>query len=49
MMTPERRTKVKAAIQVLIDEVNGGTPAELAEVMFEVLTKTHRTLQQSFL
>lgn len=48
-MKPERKEELRRAIALLIDEVNGGSPAELAEVMFEQLTRSHRTLQQSFL
>ena len=48
-MDRERKQKIEDAMRVLIDEVNGGSPLDLADVMVDHLTRTHRTLQQEFM
>jgi hypothetical protein len=42
------RTKLKTSTKELVDSVYGGTPEFLAEVMFEAMHSTHRTIQQDF-
>jgi hypothetical protein len=44
----EKERQVKL-LKPMIDEVNGGSPARLAEAIVDALTHSHRTLQQSFL
>ncbi len=43
------RNRLVAMVKPLIDGVNGGNPADLADAIVEALTHNHRTLQQSFL
>jgi hypothetical protein len=50
MRTLESDTQAAAAaVDTLIDFVNGWNPDQLAQIMLERVTRSHRTLQQSLL
>ena len=41
-------TKVKEAIQTILDELNGGNQREIAIAILDTVRSEHRTLQQAF-
>jgi hypothetical protein len=41
-------TKVKDAIQVILNELNGGNRKEIAATILDTVRSEHRTLQQLF-
>ena len=45
----ERSAKIENAVKTLVDELNGGDPKFVAEVMYNEMRVTHRTLQQRFI
>jgi hypothetical protein len=45
----EEMLKIDGAIYRLVDYVNGGDPGALAALMIDRVTRSHRTLQESFL
>lgn len=40
--------KVKAAVQTILDELNGGNQREIAIAILDTVRSDHRTLQQAF-
>ena len=42
------QTDVQAAVQTILNALNGGNQKDLAAVIHETVSRDHRTLQQSF-
>ena len=48
MTYEENNQKVKEAVQTLLNCVNGGDAREIANIIWETVSRDHRTLQEGF-
>lgn len=48
MTFEENDQKVKEAVQTLLCCVNGGDPRDIAKIIWDNVSRDHRTLQQGF-